>query len=423
MRTDLQKVFRHDGLTVTASRRTVRNRNLMAVAQVALAFVLLMGAGLLVLSFGRLSRVDPGFEDPASILHGFIDLPAARYPDEESQLRFTEELLIEMRALPGVSEAAITTRLPFVTFENTTILLPEGYEPRSGESLIAHRVAIISPGYFRTMGIPLLRGRDFTVTDAEGTPNAIIIDEWIAEHYWPGENPIGRRMRSGTPGQEIDDEVEFYTVVGVVGSVRYADLAEPSAGGRGAFYVPFRQVPSEFMVPVLRTESDPLTLAGPLQERILEIDPDIPFYFPTAYDTRLADSTLERRIPMILLIIFACLALFLCAVGLYGVLAYAVTQRTRELGIRLAVGSTHGEIFRLIISDGLRLLARGLGIGVLLALVLLQILRSLLYEVAPTNILVLTAIIVLLSAVTVTACFIPARRATRINPVAALKHE
>ncbi len=423
MRTDLQTVFRFDGRSVTADRGAIRNRNLMAIIQVALAFVLLTGAGLLVLSFSRLIRVDPGFTDPASVLHGFIDLPAARYPDQESCLAFSDELLAEMRALPGVREAALTTRLPFVTFELTSILFPEGYEDRADESLIAHRRASVSPGYFSTLGIPLLRGRDFTPADDLASPRVVIVDEWLAERYWPGENPIGQRLRTGTPGQKIDDETELFTVIGVVGSVRYDDLAEPAAGGRGAYYLPLRQWPQAFMVPVLRVDGEPMALARPLQERIVEIDPDLPFYFPTAYDERLADSTLERRIPMVLLIVFAALALFLCAVGLYGVLAYGVTQRTRELGIRLAVGSTHSEIFRLIIVDGLRLLGIGLAIGIVLALVLLRIIRSLLFAVAPTNLTVFVFITLLLSTVTLVACIIPARRATRINPVSALKQE
>ncbi len=423
LRTDLHPVFRYDGRSVTVSRRTMRTRNLMAVLQVALAFVLLIGAGLLVLSFSRLLRIDPGFEDPASLLHGFIDLPESRYPDDASRRRFTDEFLVGIRSLPGVRDAAVTSRLPFVTFEATTILFPEGYELRTGESLIAHRFAVVSPGYFQTMGIPLLLGRDFSAGDTEDAPNVIIIDEWLAQHYWPGENPIGRRLRTGSPAQEPDSEDDFYSVIGVVGSVRYADLAEPAAGGRGAFYLSYRQASTEFMVPVLRTDLEPLALVQPVQERLNGIDPDLPFYFPTAYDERMTDSTLERRIPMVLIIIFALLALFLAAVGLFGVLAYGVTQRTRELGIRLAVGSSPAEIFRLIITDGLRILIFGLGIGIPVAVVLLRIIRTLLFAVAPTNIFVFGSVVLLITMVTLLAGMIPARRATRIDPVQALKHE
>lgn len=425
LRTDLHTVFRYDGRTVTAGRRTVRYRNLLSITQVATAFVLLTGSGLLLSSFKKLINVDPGFQEPESILNGFIALPDSRYPDENTRLQFIDRVLEEVRTLPGVKHAAITSRLPFVTFESYTMIIPEGYIPRAGESVIAHRTAVVSPGYFNTMGIPLLEGRDFQESDNSETPRAIIIDRWLSEHYWPGESPVGKRMYSGvpdTPEEEIEEE-NLYTVIGVVGSVRYAALSEVEAGGRGAFYRPYRQIPIDFMLLAIRTELEPLSLAPAVQKIVLGIDAELPFYFPTTLDERISDTLFEHRIPMVLITIFAALALFLAAVGLYGVLSYTVNQRTRELGIRMALGSSPKELFRLVLSDGLRVLMIGLALGIITTLLLAGIIRSLLFGIAPSNLIVIGSVLVVLGVVTILASLFPARRATRVDPVTALNYE
>jgi predicted permease len=425
LRTDLHTVFRYDGRTVTSSRRTVRYRNLMAIIQVATAFILLAGAGLLVSSFRTINRVEPGFRDPASILNGFIDLPAEQYPEGDDQRQFITGMLERVRAVPGVEKAAITSRLPFVTFEAYSVIVPEDHLPRPGESFIPHRQAIVSPGYFETMGIPLIAGRDFGPSDTEGNVRAIIIDRWMADHYWPGENAVGRRMYTGalTTPQEERREEELFTVIGVVGSVRYGALTETEAGGRGAFYIVYNQFPTDFMLVAIRAGKDPLSLVPEVQKVITGMDRELPFYLPTTLEERISDTLMEHRTPMVLITLFAVLSLLLAALGLYGVLVYQVNQRTREFGIRMALGSTRRELSRLILSDGVRTLVIGLGVGIVASFFLARFIRALLFEVNPSDPLVMGSAIVILGTVTILACLTPAHRVSRIDPVRALNYD
>ncbi|MFC1628614.1 ABC transporter permease [Gemmatimonadota bacterium] len=425
LRTDLHTVFRYDGRTVTSSRRITRYRNLMAIIQVATAFILLAGSGLLLSSFRTITRIEPGFHDPASILNGFIDLPAAQYPDDDSWRQFITTMLEEVQALPGVEHAAITSRLPFVTFEQYGLIIPEDYTTRVGESFIPHRQAIVSPDYFRTMGIPLVTGRDFGSGDTRDTIQSIIIDQWMADHYWPGGDPVGKRMYSGAAATPVEerDEMDFYTVIGVVGSVRYSALTESDAGGRGAFYRTYTQSPTDFMLIAIRTGLDPLSLTPTVQKVITSMDPELPFYLPTTLEDRISDTLMEHRTPMVLITLFAILSLFLAAIGLYGVLVYQVNQRTREFGIRVALGSTRKELSRLILADGIRTLVIGLGVGVAATFLLAGMIRNLLFEVVPSDPVVIGSSIVILGTVTVLSCLIPARRVTRIDPVRALNYD
>jgi predicted permease len=421
LRTDLHTVFRYDGRTVTAGRGTMWTRNLMSTLQVALAFVLLMGSGLLVSSFRNLLRTDSGLYGPKSVLTGFLALPAGRYPDSATRLTFVDALLPQIRALPGVESAGITTRLPFITFEGLGVLLPEEYESGVEERLIAHRLAEVSPGYFKTMEIPLLEGRDFAGSDGPGTPPVVIIDRWMAEHYWPGQSPIGKRMRRGIQRQAGDQDIR-YTVVGVVGSVKYTELSEPEAGGKGAFYFAYRQAASDFLLMPVRTSGDPLAMTEAVQKVITKLDPDLPYYLPKTLQQRIDDSLGERRIPLFLISAFSALALLLAAVGLYGVLAYLVSQRTREFGIRMALGSTPARLFRFVLLGGLRVLAWGLGIGLSATLFLERLIRSQLYGITATDPGVMLGVALLLALVTVLACLVPAYRATRVDPVDALQY-
>jgi predicted permease len=397
----------------------------MAIVQVATAFILLAGAGLLVSSFRTINRVEPGFHDPASILNGFIDLPLKQYPGEDDQRLFITSMLEKVRALAGVDRAAITSRLPFVTFEGYVVIVPEDHIPGPGESFIPHRQAIISPGYFETMGIPLISGRDFNPGDTEKTTRAIIIDQWIADHYWPGEDPVGRRMYTGptaTPEEERQEE-ELYTVVGVVGSVRYGALTESEAGGRGAIYLTYTQFPTPFMLVAIRTGLEPLSLVSGVQDAVSGLDSDLPFYLPTTLEERISDTLTPHRTPMVLITLFAVLSLFLAAIGLYGVLVYQVSQRTREFGIRVALGSTRRELARLVLADGFRTLGIGLVAGITAVFFLARVIRSLLFEVAPSDPVVIGSTILILGVVTVLACLVPARRVTKLDPVRALNYD
>ncbi len=426
LRTDLHTVFRYDGRTVTSSRRSVRYRNALAIVQVATAFILLAGAGLLVSSFRTINRVEPGFHEPASLLNGFIDLPEEQYPDPDARRQFITTMLEEVRALPGVDYAAITSRLPFVTFEGYGVIIPEDHIPSQGEAFIPHRQAIVSPGYFETMGIPMVSGRDFDAGDTGETTRVIVIDQWMADHYWPGEDPVGRRMYTGataTPEEEREDQ-DLHTVIGVVGSVRYTALTEINAGGRGAFYRIYTQFPTAFMLVAIRTaREEPITLAPEVQSTISEIDSELPFYLPTTLEDRISDTLSSHFSPTVLITLFAVLSLFLAAIGLYGVLVYQVNQRTREFGIRVAVGSTRKELSRLILADGIRTLGYGLGLGIVASFFLARFIRTLLFEVAPSDPVVMGSVILILGAVTIVSCLIPARRVTRIDPVRALNYD
>jgi predicted permease len=421
MRTDLHTVFRFDGRTVTAGRGTMWARSLMSTLQVALAFVLLMGSGLLVSSFRNLLHTDSGLYEPESVLTGFLALPAGRYPDPDTRLAFVDELLRQTRALPGVTSAGITTRLPFITFEQMGVLVPEEYELGDAEGLIAHRRAEVSPGYFKTMRIPLLEGRDFEERDGPESPPVVIIDRWMAEYYWPGQSPIGKRLRMGLQRQTGDQTIR-YTVIGVVGSVKYVELSEPEAGGKGAFYLAYRQTATDFLLMPVRASGDPLALTETVQKVITKLDPDLPYYLPMTLEQRIDDTLGERRIPMFLLSGFSLLALLLAAVGLYGVLAYLVSQRTREFGIRMALGSTPARLFRFVLLGGLRVLAWGLGIGLSATLFLERLIRSQLYGITATDPGVMLGVALLLALVTVLACLVPAYRATRVDPVDALQY-
>lgn len=418
-RSDLGTVFRGESRTGTSTRRASLLRSLLVTGQVAVAFVLLIGAGLMFASLRAALEVDPGFR-PGSVLTGNISLPDARYPDEDTRREFIDELLRETRALPAVASASVTSQIPFGDNNNSSVITPEGYVPRPGESLLSPYYSVVGPEYFEAMGIPLLSGRYFEEGDAADREQVIILDEWLARRYFPDGSPLGKRMFNGIPGEEGEEE-DYYTIVGVVGQIKQNELTEGEQVG--AYYFTYKQRPIDFLILVARTSVEPLTLTGPIREAVSRLDPDLPFYYPETMEQRVAESLVARRTPMLLLLGFAAVALFLAAIGIYGVLAYSVTQRTRELGIRMALGGSPREVFRLVISQGLRVLGLGLVIGLAGSLILARLIRALLYGVRPTDPLVLATVAVVLVAAGLIACLLPARRATRIDPVVALHTE
>jgi predicted permease len=343
----------------------------------------------------------------------------SRYPDALSQTQFTERLLGEVRALPGVRSAAVTSNIPFGGDYSSSVIFPEGYVPPPGEPVLSPFRTRVSPGYFQAMGIDVLQGRPFEVGDNADGQQVIIIDEWLANRYFPGESPLGKRMLFGTvPGMEEDEEPYLYTIVGVVASHRQNNLVE--SGFVGAYYFPFAQRPSIVATLVLKTDRDPLALTEPVREVVARLDPEVPFYGTRTMEDRVDASLLERRSSMLLLMIFAGVALFLAGVGIYGALAYSVTQRTREMGIRMAVGSGSREVFRLVVLQGLRVVGVGLLMGGAGSFLLSRLIRSLLYGVQPTDPGVMGGVALLLAVTGLAACVLPARRATRIDPVVAL---
>jgi len=298
--------------------------------------------------------------------------------------------------------------------------MPEGHEPLPGESLLSPRFTFAGPGYFKALGIPLLEGRYFEETDNQDSEQVVIIDEWLARRYWPDSSPVGKRMLRGVPGME-DEEENLFTVIGVVGQIKHNDLS--AAEHTGAYYHPYKQQPMPFMSMVVRTETEPTSLTNTVREAVTDIDPDLPFFRVMTMEERIDDSLIQRRTPMLLLIIFAGVALFLAAVGIFGVLAYMVTQRTRELGIMIALGSSNQHIFRTVVWQGIRVLVVGLVIGIGGTLVLTHLIQALLYGVQPTDPVVFVTVSLLLGIVVILACLVPARRAMRIDPVRTLNYE
>jgi len=416
-RSDLRTILHQESRGGTAGRRTLLVRSGLVVFQVSMAFVLLVGAGLMFRSFQSVLEVDPGFQ-PDSVLTGYVSLPDSRYSDGEGRRSFTEQFLERARALPGVTAASVANQFPFSGDNSASAIYPMGHVLEEGESVLAPVTNVVGPGYWEALGIPLLQGRILEESDTEDSQPVIVIDEWLANRYWPEVGAVGQQMFRGVPGMELEPE-QIFTVVGVVGSVKQNSL-ESGDTTVGAYYHTYKQLPLGFLNVVVRTAIEPTSLTEPIRSALAEIDPDLPFFGVETLRERVDDSLRSRRASMLLLVIFSAVALFLAAVGIYGVLAYSVTQRTREFGVRMALGSTNERLFRMIVGHGLIVLGIGLFIGIGAGLGLVQLMRSLLFGVAPTDPLVLAIVIAVLTVAVIAACLLPARRATRINPIVAL---
>ena len=417
----LTDVLREEGRTGTSGLGARALRRSLVVAQVGFAFVLLIGAGLLFASFRRVLAVDPGFTSDR-VLTASISLPRSRYADDAASIGFLNESLRRIRALPGVVGAGATDTIPFGGNNNDSVILAEGYQMRPGESLISPQRVDVSAGYFEAIGARIVRGRFFDDRDSPTAPRAIIVDEKLARHFWPNQDPIGRRMY--TP-QDINNlmaitpQTVFLTVIGVVRDIKLADLVTGN-GEVGAYYLPMTQNTSRALVYAVKTATDPSAMANSVRGVINGLDPELPVYDMQTMEERTDKSLMTRRSPMLLSVSFGAVALFLSAIGIYGVLAYLVTQRTREIGIRIALGSSAGAIFGLVLREGLLLIAGGFALGAAGAFALRKSLESQLFGVTATDPVVLAAVTATLSLVAVIACALPARRATRIDPVVAL---
>jgi predicted permease len=416
-RVDLSTVFRQESRGGTAGGAALAARSALVVTQVAVAFALLIGAGLLLVSFGRKLSIDPGFRAEDVVTASFA-LPVARYPEGAARALFVGRALERIRGVNRVQHAAITSVMPFSGDLNSSVITPEGYVPQPGESPLSPVQSAVTPDYFATMGIPMLSGRDFDARDTGEGPLVVIVDEWLAHRYWPGQDPIGKRMYTGVPGEE---DPAYRTIIGVVREIRVADLTEFEQVGH--YYFPYAQAPSSQLFLTLRTDRGAATVVNAVRSEFAALDPDLPVYGVMTMRDRIAESLVTDRARMMMIVLFGGVALLLAAVGIYGVLAYSVASRTREIGIRMALGSQRAEIFRLVVSQGLRLLGIGLLIGVTGSLALSRVLRGMLYGIAPNDPLVFAAVLAVLGAVAVVACVLPARRATRVDPVAALTYE
>jgi predicted permease len=418
---NLSQAFREEGRSGTAARGARLVRRALVTAQVAFAFMLLIGAGLLLASFQRVLAVNPGF-DASHVLTGTVNPPSARYKGNDGARDFWNRLTERVRALPGVQAAGITSNIPLSGDTNDSVILAEGYVMAKGESLISPFNSTVSPGYFEAMGIPIRRGRYFTDSDTDRAPAVVIVDERLAKRFWKDQDPIGRRMWKPDSPQELSggpgSKTAFYTVVGVVGNTRVTGLTEKEPVG--AYYFPFSQSPSRGMVIAARTAGEPAAIAGSIREQVRQIDPELPFYSVKPMQSRVEASLVSRRTPMLLASLFGGIALFLAAVGIYGVLAYQVAQRRKEIGIRLALGSDARRIFSLIVTEGLLLLGLGVAVGLAGAFAIRSAMATQLFGVQPMDPGVLAIVTVVLGVVAFLACAVPARRAARIDPLVAL---
>ena len=424
LRTDLSAVFHEDVRTGSAGRGAQVLRRTLVIAQVALAFVLLFGAGLLLASFRQVLNVDPGF-DPQHVLTASIRMPDSRYPNGAAQAQFTTRAVDAIRTLPGVVSAGATTNIPLGGSYSSSVILAEGHQIQPGESFVSPYYSSVTPGYFKTMGIPLLKGRLFDEHDTADAPRVAIIDEQLAQHFWPGQDPVGRRLYKPTSMQDpmaITPKTTFITVVGVVRHVAVRGVAQGDKTV-GAYYYPLDQDPAHLVTFTLRTAGDPSSAIGSLRAKIASIDPELPVYDVETMTQRTDKALVTRRSPLVLSIGFGAVALFLAAIGIYGVLAYLVAQRRKEIGIRIALGSTGRQIFELILREGVVVLVAGFAGGLLGAAAVSRGLASQLYQVQPANPVVIGGATAVLAVVALIACLVPAGRAARVDPVVALRQE
>ena len=433
----LQNTLNESGRGLVAGRH--RARSILVVGQIALTMTLLVGAGLLIRSFYLLQQVDPGFAYDR-LLSFRVALPERKYPELEQRVNFYKQLVENIRALPGVESAAVSSGLPLGNTSWRTRLVFDGRPvPPPNERPVVDTL-LAGPEYFRTMGIQLLRGRWFDERDNrdhlrgkdlrdynEGMRfvagvNAVIVDEEFARRFFPGEDAVGRRIRLF--GDPDDPNVPATSIVGVVGRVKVDGLRVES--NRPQCYVPFYQMPFAGMSVVVKSSlaaGDPAQLIAAARRQVAQLDAAQPIYSIRTMEKIHSDSLAPERLNLALLGLFAALALSLAVVGLYGVMSYVVAQRTHEIGVRLALGAQARDVFGLIVGQGAKLALSGVALGFCGALALTRLIRQLLFGVSPTDLLTFTAIALLLTLVALLACWLPARRATKVDPLIALRHE
>jgi len=410
-RPDLVSALKDETTLLGKGVRRLSLRNLLVVAQVALSVIVLVGAGLCVRTLQKLQAIDAGF-DPSKVLVMSADVSLSGY-DKERGLRFFPELLERVKLLRGVEAASLAAQVP-LGVAISSLLKAEGYTPKPGEDLSSD-FNIIGPDYFRTMKIPLLHGREFGPSDTTTGPQVAIINETAARRFWPSQNPVGRRL---TLGRAPDEEVR--EIVGVVKDSKYRRLNDEA---RPAAYVPFAQDYRANMALHVRTSGEPWEMLAAVRREVQALDASLPLYNIKTLEEQKSSSLYTSRMAATLLTVFGLMALGLAALGLYGVTAYAVNRRTGELGIRMALGAQASDVLKLILTQGLKLALIGVGIGLLAAFALTRWIESLLFGVRPTDPLTFTAIAVGLTLVALVACWIPARRATKVDPLTALRHD
>jgi putative ABC transport system permease protein len=413
---NLTESLKEGGRSSTEGIRGGRMRNFLVVSEIAVALVLLIGAGLMIKSFVRLQEVDPGFH-PERILTMDLVLPAVKYKEDAQALGFFDQLQGRVRNLPGVESVAAITALPLSGGGAVESFEIEGRPSSSmpSDMSVDAEFRVITPAYFATMGIPFIKGEGFTERQTKDAPSVIVVNETFARRFFPGEEAIGKRINTGDPSRQ-----PWRTIIGIVKDVRHEGLdVEPYP----QMYTPLAQTPRRAMTLVVRTSGDPLGLVPTIRSELAAIDRDQPLYNLRTMEQVMASSIARQRFNMLLIAIFASLGLVLASVGIYGVISYSVTQRTHEIGIRMALGAQTRDILRMVVGQGLVLVLFGVGIGLVAAFILTRLMSSLLFGVTATDPLTFTGVSLFLGTVALLACFIPARRATRVDPMVALRYE
>jgi putative ABC transport system permease protein len=407
---DLQLTLKSGERSLNAGSRV---RSLLVVAEIALALVLLIGAGLLSKSFVRLLNVTPGFEASHLVT---MNVPAAgtKYEQEDAVRQFYRAVLARVSKLPGVEAAGIVSNLPLSgSFDRSGFHIEEKPLPNPADAPSIERFGV-SPDYLRTMRISLLRGRGFTEQDDENAPLVVMISQTAAQRFWPNEDPLGKRVRLGGPDGRLR------IIVGIVPDVLHLGLDDkPDIQA----YVPHAQWSASFMQLAVRTTTDPTSLLNAIRHEVHAVDKDIPIYQVATMEELMATTTAQRRFTLLLAGVFAALSLVLAGLGIYSVIAYAVTQRTHEIGLRMALGAQGRDVLRLIIGQGMKLALFGLALGLVTSLALMRLMASLLFGVSPTDPVTFGLVTLLLLTVTLLACWVPARRATKLDPLNALRYE
>ena len=398
----------------TSGRSAQRLRHAFIVGQIALALALLTGAGLLGLSLERAAAVSPGFR-PEHVLTGRISFPWKSYPNPASRLQFVERLTKEIGQLPGVLASGVVDNVPLSGKSGKSAATVKGHVLRPGESPRGHYSYAVGGDYFSALGFSLQSGRFLTPADSRRTQRVCVVDEDFARYYWPNSSAVGQRLFEGG---EARADAEAFTVVGVVGAVKQAGLTDDAA--QGAVYYPYIFRAGDDIFITARTSLSPESMASMMQETVRRIDPELPVSDLRSMETRIADSLTTRRSPALLAGIFSAIALLLTAIGTYGVLSYAVTERRREIGVRMALGARPEQIRNQFFSLALRLLAAGTTLGILGGLLAGRAMRAVLYHVPPVDPAILAGAAAIIGVVSLIACLVPSHRAARISPMEAL---
>ncbi len=412
---NLNETMKDAGRGSTEGGRRKFIRSTLVVLEVASALVLLVGAGLLIKSFWRLQKVDPGF-NPDNALTAWVSLPKTKYPEDSQTVLFFQQLIERVNALPGVQAAGAAHVVPMTGDDYVLGFEVDGRPPLPPGASQSTNYYSVSADYFKAMGIPLRRGRVFTERDTEDSPPVAVINETMVQKIFPNEDPIGKRITF----DDRDKNPEWFEIVGIVGDVKQYGLDQPTTMQT---YEPYTQQPPSSMMLVVRSAGDPTNLSAAIRSEVLKLDKEQPTTYIKTLNEYFSTSIAQQRFSVVLLGVFAAVALVLAAVGIYGVLSYAVTQRTHEIGIRMALGAGRRDVFRLVVGRGMLLSLIGVASGLVAAFALTRLMASLLFGVTATDAVTFASVAGVLLAVALLACYIPARRATKVDPLVALRYE